>query len=99
MDDIVIGIIGGIGTISAIIFAYLSFRRNDSNDLKDKALKEGELLSDIAYIKSSIDRMESKLDKVEDSYYTMLERIIKVEQNQRAVEKRLNDYFDSHSNR
>ena len=97
MNDIVINIIGIVGTISAIIFAYLAFWRNDSKDIKDKSQKEGELLSDIAYIKSSMDRMESKLNKVESNYYSMLERIIKVEQNQRALERRFNDYIEGHS--
>ena len=98
MNDIIISIIGVIGTISAIIFAYLAFRRNDSNDIKDKSQKYGELLSDIAYIKSSIDRMESKLDKVENNYYIILERIIKLEQHQKAMDKRFNDYIGHSDN-
>ncbi len=98
MNDIIISIIGVTGTISAIIFAYLAFRRNDSNDIKDKSQKHGELLSDIAYIKSSIDRMESKLDKVENNYYIILERIIKLEQHQKAMDKRFNDYIGHSDN-
>ena len=45
-------IVGIIGTISTIIFAYLAFRRGINQDLTSKAASEGALLSDIKYIKS-----------------------------------------------
>ena len=38
------------------------------------------MLSDIGYIKSSIDRMEEKLDKQENNYQMLLTRVIKVEE-------------------
>ena len=96
--DIALTIISVLGTVSSILFAFLAFRRNDKKDTKENGKNEGVILSEIGYIKSSIDRMESKLNKVESNYYSMLERIIKVEQNQRALEKRFNDYIEGHSN-
>ena len=79
MNDIIISLIGVLGIISSILFAYLAFRRNDSNDVKNQSQKEGKLFSDIAYIKASIDRMELKLDNVENNYQSLLVRIIKLE--------------------
>lgn len=84
--EITVGIIGIVGTISTIIFAYLAFRRNGSNDLRQKAKSEGELLSDVAHIKLSIDRIENKLDKVELSYSSLNERVYKLEQRLEAIE-------------
>ena len=89
MNEIVVGVIGLIGTISSICFAYLAFRRNHTVDTKKDAKTEGVLISDIGYIKSSIDRMEGKLDKVETNYQNLLTRIVKVEEAQNALEKRL----------
>lgn len=89
MNEIVVGVIGLIGTVSSICFAYLALRRNQQNDTKKGGKSEGVLMSDIGYIKSSIDRMEGKLDKVEMNYQDLLTRIAKVEEAQNSLEKQL----------
>ena len=89
MNEIVVGVIGLIGTLSSICFAYLAFRRNHTVDTKKDGKAEGVLISDIGYIKSSIDRMEGKLDKVEAIYHDLLSRLIRVEEAQNALEKQL----------
>ena len=97
MNDIIVGIIGIIGTISSVCFAYLAFRRNKTIDTHKEAKTEGVLISDIGYIKSSIDRMEKKLDKIEENYQNLLSRMIKVEENQVSLEKRMEEHITSHS--
>ena len=89
MNEIVVGVIGLIGTISSVSFAYLAFRRNRTTDTKKNTKTEGVLISDIGYIKSSIDRMEGKLDKVETNYQDLLSRLVRVEEAQSSLEKRL----------
>ncbi len=89
MNEIVVGVIGIVGTISSICFAFLAFRRNQTHDTKKDAKSEGVIISDIGYIKSSIDRMEGKLDKVETNYQDLLSRLIRVEEEQNSLEKRL----------
>ena len=89
MNEIVVGVIGLIGTISSVSFAYLAFIRNRTTDTKRDAKTEGVLISDIGYIKSSIDRMEGKLDKVETNYQDLLSRLVRVEEAQSSLEKRL----------
>ena len=83
MQEILISLIGVLGTLSSIVFAYLAFKKSE-----DKlAREEGVLLSDVKYIKTSIDRMECKLDKVENNYNDLLKRVIKVEEKQINLEK------------
>ena len=77
--DIVLSIIGVIGTCSSILFAYLAFKRNDRGDHKQEGKSEGVLISDVGYIKSSIDRIEKSIDKLDTSYGLLSERVIKVE--------------------
>lgn len=89
MNEIVVGVIGILGTISSICFAYLAFRRNHTSDTRKDGKTEGVLISDIGYIKSSIDRMEGKLDKVESNYQDVLSRLVRVEEAQSSLEKRL----------
>jgi peptidoglycan hydrolase CwlO-like protein len=77
---IVLSIISVVGTFSSIIFAYLAFHRNSKGDSKQTGKNEGVLISDVGYIKSSLDRIEKQLDKLEEKYDDLHTRIIKVEQ-------------------
>lgn len=64
--DIVLTIISVLGTISSILFAYLAFKRGNKQENKDEGKSEGVMLSEIGYIKSSIDRIEKSLDHLEE---------------------------------
>ena len=97
MNDLVIGLISIVGTISTIIFAYLAFRKNETKSISEIAKSEGALLNDIKYIKSSIDRMEKKLDKVEVNYNSLLSRVIRLEENINSLDKRLELHITNHS--
>lgn len=83
MQEVIISLIGVLGTLSSILFAYLAFRKSEDKLIKE----EGALISDIRYIKTSISRMELKLDKVENNYNDLLKRLIKVEEKQKNIEK------------
>ena len=95
MLEIVISMIGVLGSIFTIVFAYLAFRRNERRDQKYKGKEAGILLSDIGYIKSSIDRMEGKLDKVEDNYQKLVSRIVKLEELYSFVSDRIKEIKSS----
>ena len=81
MTELIISLIGAVGVITSIAFSYLAYKRSDTKDLHTEAKREGILISDIAYIKSSIDRMETKLDNVENNYHSLLIRINKLEES------------------
>ena len=93
MQEVVVSIIGVAGTLSAIFFAYLSFRRNDKKDAVRDAKTEGTLLSDVGYIKSSINRMEQKLDKVENNYNILLNRLTRVEESYVSLSQRFEEHI------
>ncbi len=78
--EVSLSIISVIGTISSILFAYLAFRRNEKVDNKKDGKNEGVLISDIVYIKSSIDRIEKTLDKLQEKYDDLHSRVLIVEQ-------------------
>jgi phage shock protein A len=80
MVEITVSVLGIVGTLSSIIFAYLAFRRNDKKDIKTCATQEAELLSDMKWLKSSVSRMEKKIDRLDSNYNELLSRIIKVEE-------------------
>lgn len=88
---IILSIISVLGTISSITFAYLAFKRNNKKDDKSEGKTHGVLISDIGYIKSSIDRMERSLEKVEERSLEHSNRLIEVEQNLKHAHKRIDD--------
>lgn len=89
---IVLSLIGVLGTLSSITFGYLAFKKgNKSEDIKE-GRSEGVLISDVGYIKSSIDRMEKTILKVEERYHEVLTRIAKVEQSATSAHKRIDDH-------
>ena len=73
-------IISVVSFISSFIFAYLTFKKEINKDITLNAKNEGSLLSDIKYIKSGIDKLEEKLERVEISYIDLLQRVIKLEE-------------------
>lgn len=88
---IVLSIISVLGTLSSILFAYLAFKRNNKVEDRNEGKSQGVLISDVGYIKSSIDRMERSLEKVEDRYHDVFNRLIKVEQSNASAHKRIDE--------
>lgn len=88
---IILSIISVLGTISSITFAYLAFKKNNKHDDKNEGKTHGVLISDIGYIKSSIDRMERSLEKVEERSLEHSNRLIELEQGIKSAHKRIDD--------
>ena len=80
MVEITLSILGVLGTLSSIIFAYLAFRRNDKKDIKIHATQEAEILSDMKWLKSSVSRMEKKINEMDDNYKELGITVIKVKE-------------------
>ena len=53
-------VIGIIGTVSSIGFAYLAFRRGDRRDVRTDAKQDGVMLTEIGYIKSGVDDIKAE---------------------------------------
>lgn len=90
MDNLTI-LIGIVGTLSSIFFAYLAFKRNNALDQKTEAKHEGAMFSDIGYIKACVDRVEKNLNKVDERYRDMLQRLSKAEEAILNVTKRVDE--------
>ena len=84
-----VSIIGIIGTISSVFFAYLAFKRNDKSETKIQGKSEGTIMSDIVHIKDCVDRLEKNLNKVDERYRNILERLVKVEESVSNIKKYL----------
>ena len=87
--SVVVSVIGIIGTLSSIFFAYLAFRKNEKLEARSEGKTQGSIFSDIGYIKACVDRVEKNLSKVDESYKDILERLSKVEESVEHVTKRV----------
>lgn len=84
----VVSIIGIIGTLSSIFFAYLAFKKNEKIEAKNEGKSQGSIFSDIGYIKACVDRVEKNLSKVDEGYKDILERLAKVEATVKQITKK-----------
>ena len=84
-----VSVIGNIGTLSSVFFAYLAFKRNDKSESKKQGKNEGSIMSDILHIKDCVDRVEKNLNKVDERYRNILERLVKVEEAVANIIKRV----------
>ncbi len=90
---IVVSIIGIIGTISSIYFAYKAVNKNKITEEKDNAKHEQIIISDIGYIKACVNRVEKNLNIVDERYRDCVERIAKIEVSLTNIIKRVDEIY------
>jgi len=86
--EVTLMIIGVTGTFSSILFAYLAFRRADRKEDKVAGKNEGILISDLGYIKSSTERIEKRLDKLDNGFTDLNTRVSILENDVKNLSKR-----------
>lgn len=91
--NVIVAIIGILGTLSSIFFAYIAFKRNLNQDAKNEGKTQGSIFSDIGYIKACVDRVEKNLYKVDERYKDVVERLAKVEEAVSNVTKRVDEIY------
>ena len=86
-------LVGFFASLSSIVFAYLAFRKSEKQDQKNDGKTEGVMFSDIGYIKACVDRVEKNLNKVDERYRGIAERLAKLEESVINVTKRVDDFY------
>ncbi len=78
--EIIVTIVSLCASMSSIIFALVAFKKSERQEHKKEGKNEGIILSDIGYIKACVDRVEKNLNKVDERYQDVVERLAKVEE-------------------
>lgn len=86
-SETVLTVISVIGTLSSVLFAYLAFKKANKKDDKLSGKNEGIIVSDISYIKSSTERIEKRLDKLEVVNTNTTTRVAVLERDVRSLNK------------
>ena len=71
-------IVGILGVVGSLVFAYLAFRRNDKRDARTDAKQDGVMLTEIGYIKSGVDDIKAEQReqrKVNTELYTRISAV------------------------
>lgn len=84
-------VIGIIGTISSITFAYIGYRNGLKKESTDSGKSSGALMSDVGYIKAGVDDLKRKQETSETRHYALVERVKGVEESAKQAHLRINE--------
>lgn len=90
-------LVGILGTICGIVFAYISYQKNKSADDKNDGKEGGMVLTELGYIKSGVDDIKRKQEKQDERHLEMVERVSMLEASSKSAHKRI-DYIEEHLN-
>lgn len=90
-----IGALTGLlcGVIGAAL-SYLAFTRNQKHDADQEGRETGEVLTELRYIRSSIDSIIRKMDKIEERNQEIGEKLVELDQSVRSAHRRINSIED-----
>lgn len=78
-------------TLLGAVVGYATFARNKTKDDKTNGQQTGVMLTELGYIKSGLDTINSKMDKQEERNLDMVERLSTVESSVKQAHRRLDD--------
>ena len=74
--------------VCSLIIAMVTMFNKNKKDIKQEEQKHGSLLTELEYIKSSIDRIEMKINNIDTKQVELTQRLI-------IVETKLNEHIDN----
>lgn len=78
--SLITALVSLVASISSILFAVINNRRTNKKDDKDEGILEGQILTDIDYIKNELTNQNNNLTKLNDNYHELDVRLAKVEE-------------------
>lgn len=90
MDQIsVFTVIGAVGTISAVLFGYLGYKKGLQKDAYGEGVDKATLRTDTEYIKRRIDDVLLEQKDTNKSINALAERVTRVEESSKQAHKRI----------
>lgn len=91
MNVNIIVLIGLVGTLCSIVFAYIGYNRGIKKEVKDEAKETGELKSNTEYIKRRIDEVLLEQKDTNKTLGIHAERLTRVEESVKSAHHRIDD--------
>ncbi|MBK5244277.1 MAG: hypothetical protein JJE18_04500 [Eubacteriaceae bacterium] len=89
--DWFIASVGFICVIGTFLICYFSFGRTKKKDDREEGASIATITSDTGYIKSSLEGINTKLEKSDERHGMMIERMVKVESSTNSAHKRIDE--------
>lgn len=84
-------ILGILGTLAAIIFGYIAYKRSYKSDNKEEGMQDGVVLTELGYIKSGIDDIKHKQEFQDKQFLEIVQRLSAAEKSVSYAHNRIND--------
>ncbi len=84
-------VLGVVGTLCAVVFGYIAFKRNNKTDNTAEGKKDGVLLTEIGYIKSGVDDIKRKQEKEDERHVQVVSRLTAVEASAKQAHRRIDN--------
>ncbi len=81
--------VGLLCSLLGVAISYIMFSRSKSKEDKGEGQQTGVVLTELGYIKASMDSVNAKLDKQEERNLKIIERLSSVEASAKQAHKRL----------
>lgn len=81
--------VGAIFTIVGGVIGYLVFLRNRDKDSKAEGREDGQIMSELGYIKGGVDDLKKDMREQRTTNTQILERLTSVEASAKQAHKRL----------
>lgn len=91
LGGIIVSAVGLVGSICAVAFGWAAWRRNEKQDNRSGAREDGQLISDIGYIKSGVDDLKRRLERQEATNMEFASRLSRVESSASQAHKRIDE--------
>jgi hypothetical protein len=79
--------IGALGTLCAVFFGFMAFRRNQKHDDTDGGQKVGIVLTEIGFMKAILVEIQSEQKDQRETNARYLERLITAESSAKQAER------------
>lgn len=84
----ILALLGALGTIVGIISAFLGYKQG----IKKEGANNGTLLTDVGYIKRSVDDLKHDQKEITKTIDGLTERVIRVEDSVRQLDERVDKH-------
>jgi len=88
-NDTLLMLVGIASAVSAIVFAFIGYKRGVENRSRAEGSKDGSIETNIQYIRSRVDQMLIEQKDTNKVINGITERIIRLEEATKSAHKRL----------
>ncbi len=91
-----IGICGIITGVFGLVFGFVTLFRNKKTDDKSEGEREGQIYTELGYIKKGIDGIERRFEAIEKKYTEVLVSVAKMDESLKSAHKRISALEEYH---